>query len=143
MAWPKNENRDAMYKMYLEGYSLAQVAEYFGRTRQSVFGLFKNHGLKTRLKKELPCIEYNGFKYTMRNTGYYGKTFGDRTLLHRDMWQREKGEIPDGYDIHHKDGNKTNNQVDNFECLLKADHTKKHSHGQNQHTKNRGEKCGA
>lgn len=54
---------------------------------------------------------------------------------HRDMWEFYNGKIPDGWDVHHKDENKLNNTPENFECLLKADHTKLHPHGQNQHTK--------
>jgi hypothetical protein len=129
-----------MHAMYEGGYSLQQVGDFFGVTRQSVFGLFKYHGLKMREKKELPAVVFNGAKYTMRNTGYYAKTDGSRNLLHRDMWEKDNGPIPDGWDIHHKDEDKTNNTPTNFECLPKADHTRLHPHGQNQHTKRKS--CG-
>jgi hypothetical protein len=124
-----------MHAMYLSGYSLQKVGDFFGVTRQSVFCLFKYHGMGMREKKELPCMLFNGHKYTMRNTGYYARTDGDRTLLHRDMWEHYKGAIPDGWDVHHKDENKTHNSLENFECLLKSEHTKLHFHKKNQKAK--------
>ena len=135
MAWPKNDKLDEMYAMYQKGYSLTQVGAFYGVTRQSVYGLFKYNGLKARSKKQLEFVEFNGSKYTIRNTGYYARTDGGRTLLHRDMWEFYNGAIPDGWDVHHKDENKLNNAPENFECLLKADHARLHPHGQNQHTK--------
>lgn len=145
MSWPHvlPERLDEMYALYREGNSLAQVGVVFGCTRQSVFGLFQGHKLPTRGKrKPLDFVEFNGNKYTIRDTGYYGRTNKDRTLLHRDMWEFHNGPIPDGWDVHHKDENKLNNVPTNFECLLKADHTRLHPHGQNQHTvKRRIKKC--
>jgi hypothetical protein len=125
----------AMYRMYCDGKSLAQVGAAFDVTRQSVHCLFDYHGLPRRQKTELPFIEFNGAKYTLRNTGYFGRTDGERTLLHRDMWEHAHGPIPNGWDVHHLDGNRLHNHLDNFECLSKAKHTRLHSHGQNQHTK--------
>lgn len=143
MSWPKNPKIKEMHALYEQGYSLAQVAEVYGCTRQSVYELFKYNKLPTRAKKDLPCVEFNGSKYTLRNTGYLAKTDGERTLLHRDMYEFYKGAIPLGWDIHHKDEDKLHNEMSNFECLQKSDHTRLHSHGQNQHTKMKREKCGS
>lgn len=129
----------AMYRLYNEGKSLANVGVAFGLSRQAVHGLFVYHGLPARQKKELPFIEFGGAKYTMRNTGYFGRTDGGRTLLHRDMWATANGPVPAGVDVHHIDGNRLHNSLDNFACLPKADHTRLHSHGQNQYTKGRHE----
>lgn len=46
--------------------------------------------------------------------------------LHRDKWQHYNGDIPDGYHIHHKDGNPANNALDNLECLSVKDHMAQH-----------------
>lgn len=144
MPWPKNEKLHEMHAMYQQGFSLSQVGEFYGCTRQSVFGLFQYNGLPTRKKKELPFIVFNGSKYTMRNHGYMAKTDGDRTLLHRDIWEFHNGPIPKGWDIHHKDEDKTHNEIGNFECLTKAEHTRLYSPHNNQYTKGRKrEKCGS
>lgn len=37
--------------------------------------------------------------------------------IHRMVWQTFMGEIPNGMEINHKDGNKHNNHIDNLECV--------------------------
>ena len=134
-----------MYDFYLAGNSLADVGDAYDRSRQSVFELFRRYGLEIRPKrKPKPFVEFNGNKYTVRNHGYLMKTCEPRTLLHRDLWESIYGAIPEGYDIHHKDGDKQNNVIENLQCLSKADHSRMATHGQNQYTKKaKGEKCGA
>jgi hypothetical protein len=115
------------YKMYLEGYSLEQVAKKFNCTRTSVFGLFKARDYKLRSPKRLEYIVFNGKKYTKRKDGYFRKTDGNRNLLHHDVWIYYNGEIPIQYDIHHKDNNRNNNNIENLEMILKSKHGKIHS----------------
>lgn len=134
----RNKNITEMYSLYKDGYSLEQVGKVYGCTRQSVHGLFKYNNLKMRPnKKPLPFLFFNGAKYTLRNNGYYGKTNGKRTLMHRDMWEHYNGKIKSGYDIHHIDLNRENNNIDNLECLLKSEHTRLYSPHNNQYTKGR------
>lgn len=122
-----------MYALYETGMSLADVAVEFGITRQSVHDTLRRRGYALRPRPaELPAIHFNGRKYTMRNTGYYGATEGDRGLLHRHMWEAANGPIPDGWDIHHIDENKTNNTLSNFESLPKSEHTRLYSPSCNQ-----------
>jgi hypothetical protein len=108
----------------------------FCKTRQSVYGLFKYHGLKTRGKKEeLSFVVFNGSKYTKRNNGYFGKTKDKRNLLHRDVWEFYNGKIAEGFDIHHKDGDKENNCIGNLSLYSKSEHTRLFSPHNNQYTK--------
>ena len=46
--------------------------------------------------------------------------------LHRYTWERERGEIPAGMVIHHKDGNCQNNAIENLECVSQKQHRAKH-----------------
>lgn len=141
MAWPRKDEQAAeMYKLYQAGYSLAEVGKAFGITRQSVFSLFQWRGWEMRKKQPLPFMMFNGSKYTIRNTGYYGKTDGKRTLMHRDVWEFHNGPIPDGYDVHHRDENKLNNDIGNLECLPKSEHTRLYSPHNNQYTRGRKRK---
>lgn len=58
-------------------------------------------------------------------TGYYLNT----TLhirAHRFVWERHKGPIPDGMHIHHIDGDKSNNEIDNLELMSPSDHLSMH-----------------
>ena len=133
----KRLNTDAaeMYDMYSDGYSLEDVGNFYGKSRQSVYGLFKNRGWKLRTMKRLHRRNFNGNTYTLRNNGYYGKTSGNRSLMHRDVWEFHNGSIPDGYDIHHIDHDKTNNDISNLELYTKSEHAKKFATGHNQYTK--------
>ena len=146
MVWQrKDEKANQIYLDYQTGLSLSGVAKKYECTRQSVFEMFKNRGFELRRKPEpLPFVIFNGCKYTLRNHGYYGKTTGKRTLLHRDIWEHFKGEIPEWFDIHHKDENKAHNDISNFECLPKTEHTRLYSPHNNQHTAGRRKvRCGA
>ena len=60
--------------------------------------------------------------------GYY-KTFNNYTALHREVYEKYHGRIPEGYVIHHLDGNKTNNTPENLIALTKNDHTRLHQKG--------------
>jgi len=64
-----------------------------------------------------------------KKTGYYlaSKTFnGVRKRLHVFIWEYFNGAIPKGYQIHHKDHNKYNNEISNLELLPKEEHTRRH-----------------
>ena len=46
--------------------------------------------------------------------------------MHRWVWEEAHGPIPLGYVIHHKDGNKKNNALDNLEMLTREEHNARH-----------------
>jgi hypothetical protein len=49
--------------------------------------------------------------------------------LHRIVYVMHNGPIPDGYQIHHKDGDKKNNRIGNLECVSALKHASlKHIH---------------
>lgn len=127
----KPELAKAYWELYKQGFSTTDIGKAHGASRGSVHTLLKSHGYKLREKEQLPFIVFRGEKYTLRNNGYYGKTTGDRTLLHRDMWEHHIEKIPEGYDIHHINENKQDNQIKNFECINKCEHTRLH-HPQKQ-----------
>lgn len=45
---------------------------------------------------------------------------------HRWVWQCAHGPIPDGYQIHHRDGDRTNNKLRNLAALTPSDHKREH-----------------
>ena len=124
-----------MYQEYVKGYSLSEVGKMFGMTRQSVYSGFKCRGYELRTKKLLPFQTFKGIKFTLRNNGYYGRTDGKREMMHRFVWKTYNGEIPKGYDIHHLDYNKVNNNIKNLEAIKKDEHTRRFATGNNQYTK--------
>jgi hypothetical protein len=49
------------------------------------------------------------------------------TYLHRYVWEKFNGPIPEGYVIHHKDRDTTNNALENLECITTEQHHSEHS----------------
>lgn len=77
-------------------------------------------------------LVYNGKKYYLRKNGYWvrEKMLGEgkkrAVPLHRELWEEHHGPIPPGHNIHHIDGNKSNNTIENLECLSVAEHMRMH-----------------
>lgn len=71
------------------------------------------------------------YKFRKDNkSGYYlstKKIEGNRLRLHVYMWTSRHGEIPKGYEIHHADENKDNNEIDNLICMTRKEHVKWHA----------------
>ena len=69
-------------------------------------------------------------KYTLSASGYYARTVGGRTVFaHREIYEKHFGPIPEGYVVHHKDGNKTNNIISNLQAMSATDHLSLHHKG--------------
>ena len=59
-------------------------------------------------------------------TGYYlNSTIHKR--LHRFVYERVNGDIPAGFQVHHKDHNKDNNEPENLELLTAKQHRRRHA----------------
>lgn len=56
------------------------------------------------------------------------KGYKSKECLHRIIWMVANGcDIPEGYDIHHIDGNKLNNSIYNLELIEHKKHVSEHS----------------
>src|SRR5690606_7852937 len=75
-------------------------------------------------------IKYNGISYYKhpKQKYYYSSRKGERysRSLHRQIWFDNYGEIPEGYQVHHKDHNAYNNTIDNLELVERSEHSKYH-----------------
>ena len=70
---------------------------------------------------------FNGLKFTRDDkTGYYLNST-NRLRIHRAVWEYFNGPIPDGFHVHHKDGDKSNNSIENLELMKAGEHL--HYHG--------------
>lgn len=65
---------------------------------------------------ERPFCFYKGI------TMYYNKQHKEARQIYKKIF----GDIPKGFDIHHKDGNPYNNNPSNLESLSRKDHVNKH-----------------
>ncbi|MGZ6360320.1 MAG: HNH endonuclease signature motif containing protein [Ktedonobacterales bacterium] len=69
------------------------------------------------------CIVHDGLIWHKRpDNGYYTT----RLLLHRYVWEQAHGPIPSGYHIHHKNGDKHDNRLENLELLTHGEHSARH-----------------
>lgn len=48
--------------------------------------------------------------------------------LHRELWKSLYGDIPDGYDVHHIDGDTSHNVIENLDCLPSFEHQCNHEY---------------
>ena len=71
--------------------------------------------------------EYESTKIT-KSIKKSGKVINKRVTIHkhRKIWIETFGEVPEGHIIHHKDGNKKNNSLDNLLCISRKDHALLH-----------------
>lgn len=74
-------------------------------------------------------VEYKGEKFWLQSTGRYfqsGRRTNVERLLHRRIWIEHNGEIPEGYAVHHIDGNWRNNDISNLQMMTTVDHMRQH-----------------
>ncbi len=68
-------------------------------------------------------IEWNGKIYRRDNGGHY--VFSEK--LHRSVWEKHFGPIPEGYVIHHIDEKKHHNGLMNLQILTEKEHRQHHA----------------
>lgn len=81
-------------------------------------------------------IRYNGRKYSKKPNGYYYNC-STRKHLHQAIWIDNNGPIPKGYEIHHIDFDKENNDISNLACITIAEHHKIHKDAMTDEQKQR------
>lgn len=56
-----------------------------------------------------------------------GKKGNGEQYLHRAVWKKAHGNIPKGYEVHHKDHNTLNNSLSNLTLIKKGQHQSMHN----------------
>lgn len=76
-----------------------------------------------------PDIMFNGIKYTLNKCGakWYRSTTIPRKMLHKEIWKDKWGIIPDGFIIHHIDGNPICNNIENLCAMSTSEHGNIHA----------------
>jgi hypothetical protein len=69
-----------------------------------------------------------GRKYRLSGRYYRAENWGKGACnLHRARWEHYRGPIPEGFDVHHKDGDGTNNKMSNLELVERGEHVRQHT----------------
>ena len=73
--------------------------------------------------------KYEGHKITFSGSNGYPTIYvnGETVLLHRYVWEKVNGKIPEGSQIHHRDGDRLNWNIDNLEMLTNGEHHRRHA----------------
>lgn len=76
---------------------------------------------------------YFGKKFTRRKDGYYVRRDWVKSekkyialLAHRWVWENVNGPLSSELDIHHKNGDPSDNSIDNLSTCTRSDHLKSH-----------------
>lgn len=70
---------------------------------------------------------FDGKRFTRdEKTGYYLNS-SIRKRMHNYVWEYYNGEIPKGYEVHHIDHDRSNNDISNLELLTVSEHRKRHA----------------
>lgn len=81
----------------------------------------------TQSARKHPVQEFLGVRYYKDSRGYYC-ALKTGVKMHRAVWEAHNGKIPSGHLIHHKNGRKDDNQIQNLELVGLAEHTTMHNH---------------
>ena len=76
-------------------------------------------------------VDFDGVRYYRypdsprhdRRCYYWSKS---HKALHRAVWEKAHGRLPDGCVVHHKNGDTLDNSIENLECLSKSEHSMLH-----------------
>ena len=101
-----------------------QTEEVKEKISQSLKGRFLGRHTSTEFKKG---HKYLGEKKEIIKHGYrYIFVNGKYVREHREIWMQANNvkEIPEGFVIHHKNGIKTDNRIENLQLMTKRWHDK-------------------
>ena len=93
---------------------------HFNMKNRDKKGKFVKGHIPRNKNKGIGWIE-KGYRILNRN----GKAIQE----HRLIWKKYHGKIPKDYQIHHKNGNKKDNRIENLQLLNIKDHTRFHNNG--------------
>lgn len=71
-------------------------------------------------------VDFGGIYYRPKGRGKYWLGGSDGGSLHRAVWEASNGPIPPGWEVHHIDGDRNNNEISNLVCMRRTDHHDKH-----------------
>jgi hypothetical protein len=92
-----------------------------------IFGLCNRHAIRLKHHGDTSVnLKANHDGYL---NGHYLMTGGkkNRRLVHRTIWEKHHGSIPEGFFIHHKNHISTDNRIENLMIMSPAEHSRYHA----------------
>jgi hypothetical protein len=130
--------------LYSQGKTIYEIAEIIGISPTGVWKRLKKQGVEMRggtrkgdhWSVDKRGVEYLGAdgRYWVRGTGENGHKCKRREVI--VMEQVLGHPIPEGYIVHHKDEDPTNDSPDNLELMTRSQHNKYHHFGKKNPKKN-------
>lgn len=78
--------------------------------------------------------KFRGVEYRLYGNYFHRRTKSDvaERYLHRAVWVHHHGPIPEGHHIHHRNHDRSNNQVGNLEAIKAGEHLEAHKRAWNR-----------
>ena len=92
--------------------------------KNKFFKCTKDGQIQNLKTKNLLRGSLNGSGYPTTGLSLSGRKIKICLSVHQAIWIFFKGEIPNGYEINHKDGIKTNNNLGNLELVTRSENNK-------------------
>lgn len=115
-------------ELYQSGKSISQICQEIGCTSGAVIPALRKYGIKTRSISDAVHLASLGDK-SKQTRGYIFVDIGkySRILEHRKIMAELIGRpLTSREVVHHKDGNTSNNAIENLELMNRDEHTRLH-----------------
>jgi len=89
--------------------------------------IYCSHECAAIASRKHKVIHFDGDTFYYSKAHGYFQSANTNRKLHRVIWEHHFGPIPDNYVIHHKDGDTTNNIIENLELVEWGQHTVNHN----------------
>jgi len=124
--------------LYKKGFSLPAISEVVGMTNQAIWDRLKKAKVKRRSMSESVKLSYeNG-----RSKKYFGEknhlwkggrykdidgyiniqVNGKQVFEHRFIWEKHYGRLPRGWLVHHLNGVRDDNRIENLQAMPRKKH---------------------
>ena len=81
------------------------------------------------MEERAKFVDFNGYRFRLSGS-YYRKNCWSQagpSNLHRAIWEQVNGPIPEGFHVHHRDGDTFNNCIDNLTIIEGRQHVRQHA----------------
>lgn len=102
------------------GETLGVIAAREGLSKQGVSAIAKRAAHTGPATVRRSYVHRDGYRILVMSDGR-------QVREHRHVWETAHGPIPRGIEIHHRNGVKTDNRLENLEAVDRMSHAKKHS----------------